>query len=103
MAADSFPATLGFRWVRGPFGVEVLISNDFVELAPRGLLGRMFLETQRAGRSDVIAVEKDTRRRGGLRIRTTTGALDRFVVIPDTAGQRRAMHAAFEAHGYPLA
>lgn len=103
MTVDSFPATVGFRWLRGPFGVNVRVSTDFVEFAPRGVFSRMLFQPQRAGRADVVAVEKDSGRRQGLRIRTTTRSLDRFVVIPDSAGQRRAMHEAFEEHGYPMA
>ena len=98
----TFSVGVEFAWLRGPFRALVNLDDDFIELVPTGLLKRAGMKPVRAERSDVLAIERDRWRRRGLRFRTRSRGIDRFIVVPNSTAQRKALHAAMHEHGYPL-
>ena len=102
--ADTFETGLEFRWLRGPFRVRVSIDEEQVGLVPSGWFGwfrgRGPFRSVSVPRADVVSIRRDSWRVRGLRVVTQSGALDHFVIIPDTGRQRDDLHRAFEESGY---
>jgi hypothetical protein len=104
-AASEFEMTLLFRRVNGPFRVRLTVADDFIEVAPAVPWPFSRLRAFRATRvaaPDVAAVEGDAPSRRGVRVRTASGLLDRFVLVPTRRHQRADIHAAVIAHGSVL-
>ena len=103
---DTFDTGLSFRRLHGPFRARLNVGRDQIEIVPAGVFGlfrgRGRFKAERAERADVVAVNRDTRWRQGLRVTTRSGVLDRFVVVPNTARQRDELHRALQSHGYSL-
>jgi hypothetical protein len=104
--ASEFEVTLFFRLVNGPFRGRLTVADDYIEVAPTApwpLSKLRAFRTTRVTAPDVAVVEGDAPSRRGLRVRTASGLLDRFVLVPTCRHQRADLHAAMVAHGYVLA
>ena len=106
MAGTSeFEVTLLFRLVSGAFRARLTFADDFIEVAPTApwpMSRFRAFRTTRVTAPDVVAVEGDTPSRRGLRVRTGSGLLDPFVLVPTRRQQRADIHAAVITHGYVL-
>lgn len=102
---SQFDLGLQLRSVRGPFSALLTVDDDFIEVRPEAPfpLSRLrWFRPARAERADVTSVRGDRRSRAGMRIETRSGRLDRFVLIPGTAGEREDLHRVIRAHGYTV-
>lgn len=97
-----FSVGVEFVWLRGPFRAILHLEDEFIELEPTGLLRWAGSKPVRTERSDVLSLERDRWRRRGLRFRTRSRRIDGYIVVPNNSGQRREVHEALVAHGYPL-
>lgn len=99
-AIGRFSGAIEYRWIRGPFFADLIVTDSDVTLAPR------FVRTFRRAtvpKADVRQITIGGVRSRGVRFVTDSGTLDRFIFVPFSPGERRRLRDELRHRGYPLA
>ena len=99
----TFHGNVQLWYLSGPFA-ELTISRDAVQLRPRWWPRRWRLfEEVEVPRAEVTGIRVGGVMSRGVRVDTTSGAMDRYVFVPFSRRDRRRLREAVEALGYPAA
>lgn len=99
-AVARFSGSIEYRWLRGPFFAELVVTDNELTLAPRFI--RTFRRAATA-KADVQRITVGGVRSGGVRFETANGTLERYTFVPFSPGGRRRLRDELRRRGYPLA